>query len=507
MSLCGGEGEKGGEFLYHLLFLIKGNLKSYPPVSFNSVPCSMIAFLRSEGFRWLMPVLVLAAFFFMKWDALALPLFWDELGVYGPGILAMLDSGVGLLPSALEPELSRGHPLLFYAVFAGYSKLIGFSLLKIRLLAAFISIGLFGSVWWIGRKVLGGKYDWVPAMLLVVMPAVFVQSTLVLPEIMLSLFMLWGLYHIYQENWLWYAVFGSLAIMTKETGILLPLAGITYLVFSREKPDWKSIGWLVIPILVFGIFLLIQKVQNGWFFFPYHTELISFNWNEISFKAGEMLHFLFVDQGRWLLSIVIVLTATLTIIRKKSFSLSTIHSWFLLSSILFVGMMCFTVLNAYMDRYLLVLLPLMALGFAGLAQELLLLNVNKKLVRLSVLLPFLSFLLHNFYPSETFQYDIDRGFQEVVEVQQEATDYLMETVNPGDTVYANFPLYLGFQDVRFGYVDSLPDFELTVRPNDPVSVIATMSPGVPWTGESLDSLEIVEEFKRGISHCEVYLVE
>lgn len=493
---------------FRCYFLIKGNLNSYPPVSFNFLPCGMNAFRRSEGFLWLLPVLALVfCFFFMKWDALTLPFFWDELGVYGPGILAMLDNGVGLLPSSLEPELSRGHPLLFYAVFAGYSKLVGFSLLKIRLLALLISCSLFGSIWWIGRKMFGNLVGVLAAFTVCLMPVFYVQSTLVLPEMMLSLFVLWGLYHIYQKNWLWYAVFGSLAILTKETGILLPLAGITYLIFSPEKPDWKSIGFLLIPTFVFGLFLLIQKVQNGWFFFPYHTELISFNWVEISFKAGEMLHFLFVDQGRWLISIGILLAVFLAIRRKKLFSLPAVHSWFLLSSILFGGMMCFTVLNAYMDRYLLVLLPLMALGFAGLAQELLLLNVNKKLVRLSVLLPFLSFLLHKFYPSETFQYDIDRGFQEVVEVQQETTDYLMETVEAGDTVYTNFPLYLGFQDVRFGYVDSLPDFELTVRPDDPVSVIATMSPGVPWMGESLDSLEIVKEFKLGISHCEVYLVK
>lgn len=467
----------------------------------------MNAPVRVKGFFWvLLPVMVLAFFFWMKWDALGLPLFWDELGVYGPGILAMLDNGVGLLPSALEPELSRGHPLLFYAVFAGYSKLIGFSLLKIRLLAVFISIGLVGSVWWIGRKVLGGEYDWGPAMLLVVMPAVFVQSTLVLPEMMLSLLMIWGLYHLYQKNWLWYAVFGSLAILTKETGILLPLTGMTYLVFSREKPDWKSIGLLVAPILVFGVFLLIQKAQNGWFFFPYHTELISFNWNEISFKAGEMLHFLFVDQWRWLLSIGIAVAAFLTVKRKKSFSLSVIHPWFLLTGILFGGMMCFTVLNAYMDRYLLVLLPIMAMGFGGLIRELELLKLNPRI--LDSLFLFILIFSCSMIPlpqGDTFQYDVDFNYRQVISVQQKATDYLMETVAAGDTVYANFPLYLGFQDVRFGYVDSLPEFKLTVRPNDPVSMIATMSPGVPWTGEALDSLEQVwRQSLEKFIHCEVY---
>lgn len=452
-------------------------------------------------------LLVFGALLLTKPGSLSLPFFWDELGVYGPGILSMVDNGVGLLPSALDPELSRGHPLLFYAVFSSWIKLVGFTLFKIRVLALLISLGLLTSIGWIEQKIFGGLPALFAGATFVMIPAIQAQATLILPEMMLSLFMLWGLYHIYQENWLWYAVFGSLAILTKETGILLPLTGITYLILSPGKPSWKSIGFLFIPILVFGIFLLIQKVQNGWFFFPYHTELISFGWDEISFKAGEMLHFLFVDQGRWLMNIGIVIAVLLGVKRKKSFSLSAIHPWFLLTGILFGGMMCFTVLNAYMDRYLLILLPMLAFGFAGLAQELLQLRVNEKLVRLAGIVSFVGVFLHMIYPPGQFQYDVDLGFKEVVEVQQETTDYLMETVEAGDTVYTNFPLYLGFQDVRFGYVDSMPDFNLTVRPNDPVSVIATMSPGVPWTGESLDSLEIVKEFKLGISHCEVYLVE
>lgn len=458
-------------------------------------------------FNWLGLGLLLGSFVLGKWRELAFPFFWDELGVYGPGILAMLDNGVGLLPSALEPELSRGHPLLFYAVFAGYSKFVGFSLLKVRLLALFISCSLFGSIWWIGRKIFSNLVGGLAAFSIWLMPVFYVQSTLVLPEMMLSLFVLWGLYHIYQKNWLWYAVFGSLAILTKETGILLPLAGITYLILSPGKPSWKSIGFLLIPILVFGLFLLIQKIQNGWVFFPYHTELISFSWNEISFKAGEMLHFLFVDQGRWLTSIGIILAVWLAVKRKKSISLSAIHPWFLLTGILFGGMMCFTVLNAYMDRYLLALLPIMVIGFGAFANELELLKVNRWIPCLSFLVvPFFVFMTF-FHQSDAFQYDVDRGYRDVLRVQQRATNHLMKTVEAGDTVYTNFPLYLGFQDVRFGYVDSLPEFELTVRPDDPVSVIATMAPGVPWTGESLDSLEQVKQFKRGISHCEVYLVE
>ena len=83
--------------------------------------------------RWLNPVVLATAivlFVVSRWEYLFLPYFWDEMGVYAHGALIMSEHGLGLLPSSLNPELSRGHPLLFYFLAALNFQIFGTSLVR-----------------------------------------------------------------------------------------------------------------------------------------------------------------------------------------------------------------------------------------------------------------------------------------------------------------------------------------------------------------------------------------
>ena len=70
--------------------------------------------------------ILVIVFVVAKMQTVAMPYFWDELGVYVPGALKMKDNAtIGLLPSSLEPLYSRGHPLLFVFSQAAWFNIVG----------------------------------------------------------------------------------------------------------------------------------------------------------------------------------------------------------------------------------------------------------------------------------------------------------------------------------------------------------------------------------------------
>lgn len=453
----------------------------------------------AETWSWLLLVLGSVVFVVLRWEDLSLPLFWDELGVYGPGVFSMLDHGIGLLPSSLDPELSRGHPLFFYAFYAGYAWTFGTDLLVLRIPGILLTISLAWTIWLVGRSFLSEATAALAGGLFLAMPAVFAQSGLILPEMMLSLLILLSLYFAAQEKFWPYLIVAGLAILTKETGILIPLAVSVWHLFRKTDQKWRKALIALSPLMVFCLFLSIQRIQNGWFFFPYHEELISFAWSQISFKGGEMLEFLFWTQNRWVfLPIAFIGILVFTGIWKTSIPEQQ-ASWVLLSGIFVVGMMTFTVVNAYMDRYLLAILPLLCMWAVWVLDCIFGMSLAW-IVSGIIILVFL-----NSSTGDQFRYDVDPGYTKVVQVQQEATAFLVSEVPDSAQVYANFPLFLSFSDPRSGYISELPSFSLTVRPRDSVDMIATITPGVPWTEGDLSGESLQKEIVSGYSHCEIYL--
>ncbi|MDP5172851.1 MAG: glycosyltransferase family 39 protein [Bacteroidia bacterium] len=455
-------------------------------------------FTRNLPWSWLSVLGATLWFLVAKWPDFSLPLFWDELGVYGPGVLHMVDHGIGLLPSSLPPELSRGHPLLFYALFATFAKLFGWSLVSIHVLSFLTSLALIWSTWLIGMKMFGEWGAVLAAISLMAMPAIFAQSQLLLPEMLLSLWLLWALYGWYSQNWILYVLMASAALLTKESALVLPLAAALYSLLFQEKG--KSTLLALSPLLIFGLFLVVQRIQNGWFFFPYHTQFISFSWDEWGTRSSLLFDFLLIYQGRWIMSALLLLGAGFVVWNRKSLQIKQMHPWIRLSGIFLIGIICFTLLNVYMDRYLICLLPLLTLGLAALLPEIQTSFRLGGLVFLAVPLTFLAY-----QGKGGFRYDVDISYRDILEVQQAAVNQLMIEAQPDQKIYTNFPLYNSFLDPRFGFIAREATFEVTPLWREPVSLVASISPGVEWMGTPLDSMNMLWQITRGYSSCEVYL--
>lgn len=265
-------------------------------------------------------------FIIVKIPYLSLPYYWDEAWVYGPAIRIMEAHKLSLLPDALPVDYSRGHPLLFHFMGALWMRVFGTSLIASHLFALFISIALIVLVFVFCKNLFNNETGIIACLFLILQPIFQAQSVLVLPEVMVSLFSLMTIYFFIKEKWWWYMLSATLVLYTKETGIVA--VGATGLWFLIEvlfmKRKYISLKYfilrsviLIIPLLLIGIFLIIQKKMNGWYFFPAHINYITNDDSGFFDKLQGYAAYLFIYWGRNVLTSALIVSLFLNFFNKK----------------------------------------------------------------------------------------------------------------------------------------------------------------------------------------------
>lgn len=266
----------------------------------------------------LLALLIIVAI--VKIPHLYIPHFWDEAWSYSPAVQYMFEHKLGLLPSALPAEYSKGHPLLFFFLSASWMRIFGDSLVSKHCFALLVSYLLLFSLYYITRRLFSKRVAIYTLMFVSLQTVFLAQSSMLLPEIMLSLFTVWTLYFYLKRKPLPFLVAGILLLGTKESGVFLIFIiwvfEFIYFLSGKGTRPWKrQIAWLAIlaiPALVYMAFLIIQKLTYGWFFYPEHISLIT------SFRTGLVQlgfyarYFFILDARVWLTSaFVIALLITL----------------------------------------------------------------------------------------------------------------------------------------------------------------------------------------------------
>ena len=263
--------------------------------------------IRKHPYEFLF-FLSLILFVLIKLNDLLLPFYWDELGAYAPGAFSMVDTHhIGLLPSCLSPNLSWGHPLLFtfcnavvFNIF-GENHIVGHSFAMMITLITLIVFFLFA------QQMFDEKTAFFSSILLMAHPNFYTCSVMTLPEMMLTLFTIISVWGIVSKRWWLFAIAASLAALTKESAIVIPMLAILVIFFDAIKQrDYLSASRLkmfllgIVPLLVFGLFMVIQKIQNGWFLYPVQLRHLTFSW-EIIYPVGKrILREMFFEFGKWL---------------------------------------------------------------------------------------------------------------------------------------------------------------------------------------------------------------
>ncbi len=403
-------------------------------------------------------------FFLCKLHDVNLPYYWDEMGVYVPAAFHMKDAGhISLLPGSLDPLFSRGHPLLFTFCNALVFKSFGETITVGHLFALFLGIITLVLFFIIAKKLFNKKVAFFATVLLSVQPIFYSLSLQLLPEMMLTFFTLGCIYGILKKKWTLYSIFGSLAMMTKESAIVIPATALILLIVeSITDKDFFTLKRFRLfllgatPLFVFGLFLIIQKIQNGWFLFPEHMGYLHWDMEKLSKGAGRIFQDMFIWQGRWMVGvaflagIVMNLFSKLLKIEPKGKIIYTFTLFILLAFI-------FADINYYLTRYILYVIPFILLG--GTFTVIVIFEKilpNLKVIQWVFVLLFCGYGIVLGHKNMSQSPDTcDMSYKLVVNVSQQAIHWAEQNWSK-DTIEANFPIYQGLEDPRNGYLTGNP---------------------------------------------------
>ena len=246
----------------------------------------MKGFLKN---RWFL-LLVLLVFVLLKIPHLHYPYYWDESWPYASAVRAMHDAGPGLSPSAIDPELSRGHPLFFHFMAACWMKVFGPSLVSMHSFALFIALSCLVVLYESMLRMYGPVAAAVAVVFIASREAFFVHSSFVLPEVLVGVLALLALWSYTSRRYMLAGAALSALFLTKEPGLVVGLVlGIDALIAacSRDghtRERMLRIAAVCVPVLPVAIFFLVQYKLRGWFVFPLHIAELNFDWNTTWYK-------------------------------------------------------------------------------------------------------------------------------------------------------------------------------------------------------------------------------
>lgn len=450
---------------------------------------------------------VVIVFTCIKISHLSLPYFWDELGVYAQGAVHQYNHGISLMPASLDPNISRGHPLLLTVLNATALKLFGNKPLVAHSFQLLIAITLLCSVYHYTAQFYNRLTGLVAAAILAFQPVFISQSILVLPEVTLALFLFLALVNYIVGRYTLFALFCSLAILTKESAVVLPAAMLTYAIVrwlatnqTNEAFSLKNLLLTIAPYIIFGLFLAAQKIQNGWFFFPYHYDNAGFSIHETLTKLKDFIEFLIQRQNRYWWKNILIASAVLAILRGR-ISASLLQKGIVAPSIIFiVSFLAFSSLSFYMERYVLVLLVLLAILTAAALATIL---RHKLPVAIATLL--LIYVANMRYASDDiWRNDIDMGYIKHIHTLQQAVNYCANTTGGKDLIFSNFPGYFAINFAESGYINKTELIRGCREMTDSLKYIIISNPGAPVNFEEKYNSTEVACFKDGYAEARVY---
>jgi len=454
----------------------------------------------------LLTISTIFIFIIFKIPYLKLPFYSDESWVYGPAVRIMAKNGISLMPGSLPVNYLRGHPLFFFASNALWIRIFGDSLISIHLFNLLISCILIFITYLFGKKYFNDFIGFSSSFILCLQPIFLAQSTMVLPEVMLTLFCVLALYFYFQHKLIWYSIFACLATLTKETGVVVILVCcIIFLINnwrrteSRPKSFFVGITYTLLPILPFVLFIVLQRIVNGWYLFPEHLGYISFNINTFWKKFVEScLSYLTLYQGRNFLTFSMIIMLIYISFRKNKIEAWNIALYLFIFVFIFVLVSSF---NFFTNRYILVAIPIFILLSMGIIFQI----IKNTYFRAAYLLIFT--LCQIQYINNKSTTDHYLGFIDAVRTNQDMVKYCLENDLRDKRIGTYFFTQVILTNKYSGYVNSDEVFTAIEGENENSDffIIANYdSNDLLMSYRTRKDLTIIKRFERGQAWIELY---
>jgi hypothetical protein len=401
--------------------------------------------------KWQHRILFLIPSVVLMWimvPHLGVPYFYDEAWSYFPAIKKMADHIPTLLPGGyLSISDCKGHPQLFYFLSAIWMKTVGGTIWLTRLFPLLLSLTLLIVVFRGMEKISGRDAAFYASWLIAVQSMFLAQSILLLPEIMMTLFLVIALFAFQRGKFIWYGFAASLMVLTKETSILFALLfGLIFLVRlikpeNRNGIRLKTLLWIMLPGFVYAAFLFSHYLRLGTLFYDAHLNYITNDFQELLDKLSRASSFIFIRHGR-LSTLILFILVVIGLIWQKKLK----GSFYLIPLLLLTGFLIFSVFNFYTQRYGLVAMVLFSLVIAGITARLKLSRWIKNVGILIVGLVCLGYSL-----TEKHNTDVDLGYIETTR----AFTYVVHRCEAGGLydkpIAASFNLIFALTNPSLGY--------------------------------------------------------
>jgi len=465
--------------------------------------------LKHRDYTLFLLPLVLLGVTILKFPHLFLPHYWDEAWSYSPAIQYMYEHRLSLVPGTLPPGLSRGHPLMFYFLSAGWMRIFGPALFSKHCFALTVSLAYLVSIYYIGRKLFTARTGIMAAVFTSCQALFLAQSSLLLPEIMLSLFTIWTLFSYLEKKKLLFLIVSSLLIMTKETGIFLLILLFAWhllsFMFSRKMRSGpgRQFTWfilLAVPFLVFALFLLIQKRHFGWYLFPEHVSLITTVSKGLK-ELGSQAYFL-QFYGQIFLVIALALSFMIRMFSHVKIPFRQKQAlWLILAFILFyLFAMTFLLFN---PRYLVCIHVMLVILTAFFLDSIL--GENQLLaVAVTALMAFI--LLFNALTLKS-NGDNTLGYADALRLQKMTVEYFERNGLYDHAIYCGFLMRVNMTEKAAGFLEGRPFTKLVGSPdnNPEYLILMTTEPEPNYYTIKYDiSDSLIQRYQCNYMWMEIY---
>lgn len=403
---------------------------------------------------FILPLLFVAI---VKAPHLALPYFWDEAWSYFPAVFKMYENGPGLLPGALPLWDAKGHPLFFFFLSSIWMKIVGTSVFWVHILPLLISISTLLVSYFLVKKIAGTWAANITILLLSVQSLFLAQASMLLPEMLISLLLILCINLYLREKYFWFVLVASIMVLTKETSIVFVGGFLLFHLFVNLKPGneaRKYIGQsflLLLPLLVYGLFLVLHKKEFGSYFFEDHMGYIKLSFPEILRKLQIATGIIYTRYGRNMILFATLIALVFILVKKKKLKGAKLLSLILLQTTVFL---IFSALNFYTQRYMLVLLGLFTILAGVILQQAKFKNeiVNVILIITIVAIP-------TFYTfTKKSNSDSDLGYVEAVKIQREMVRFCEEQNWQDKNIAASFNLIFALRNPHLGFISGEKGF-------------------------------------------------
>jgi 4-amino-4-deoxy-L-arabinose transferase-like glycosyltransferase len=371
---------------------------------------------------WIFLLLSIVITITVKIPHLGLPYFFDETSSYIPAIHEMVKAGPNMLPGSIPLEFSKGHPLFFYFMTSLWMKFIaGESLILMRVFPLMISVIALVVFHRFAKRHTNILLANVAVVLLSLQPLFLAQASLVLPEILLFTLFILCFDSYLSRNYAYYAFYGSLMMLTKETGaVFIMLFGFAYLVENyltwNTKVFWRNLFLLSIPGLVYLVFLILHYLEFGTFFFAEHLDYVTIDSTKMLYKFNSATSTLFLAHGRNVIFFAAILVLIILLFRKISIAYKR---FLILTVAIIIPFLIFTILNFFTYRYVFPVMGIVLLASLVIIQQL---QIKYQVVNLFCIACLLSISAY-YSATKRGNGDADLGYTQFVVVHQQIVSY------------------------------------------------------------------------------------